>query len=70
MPVPMYVLAVIKTFNDPDRVVTVQLVLLAPTVTVAVSVVLAEPLEVRRTFNVWPDEIAPEVAHAPPLTLI
>lgn len=38
--------------------------------TVAVKTVLTEPLEVRRTRKVWPDEIAPDVAHAPPLTLI
>ena len=59
-----------KTFNDPARVVTVQLVLVPPTVTVAVSVVLTEPLDVRRTCNVCPDEIDPEVTHAPPLMLI
>ena len=50
--------------------VTVQFVLLLPTVTVAVSPVLTEPLEVNRTCKLWPDEIAPEVDHAPPLTLI
>ena len=37
--------------------------------TVAVSTVLTELLVVMRTRKVWPDDIAPEVSHAPPLTL-
>ena len=44
--------------------------LLPATVTVAVSTVLTEPLDVSRTCKVWPDNIAPDVLHAPPLTLI
>jgi hypothetical protein len=51
-------------------VVTVQFVLDGPTVTVAVSNVFTELLAVRRTCKVWPDVIAPDVAHAPPLMLI
>jgi hypothetical protein len=70
MPPPAYELALVNIFNAPVRVATVQLVLDPPTVTVAVSVVLAEPLEVRRTCRVWPDVMAPDVVHAPPLILI
>jgi hypothetical protein len=46
------VLDVANICNDPERVVTVQLVLLLPTVTVAVSPVLTEPLDVNRTLIV------------------
>src|ERR1019366_10009954 len=67
---PIYVPHVPKACNDALRVVVVQLVLLPPTVTVAVNTVLAEPLVVIRTFKVWPDVIEPKVPHAPPLTLI
>ena len=70
MPPGRYALAVLKAFNDPARVVVVQLVLLPPTVTVAVSVVLTDALVVMRTFKVWPDVMEPDVAHAPPLILI
>src|ERR1019366_2034021 len=67
---PIYVPHVPKACNDALRVVVVQLVLLPPTVTVAVNTVLAEPLVVIRTFKVWPDVIEPEVTHPPPLMLI
>jgi hypothetical protein len=70
MPLPIYPASVAKTSNDPARVVVVQFVLEPPTVTVAVSVVLTEPLVVIRTCKVWPEDIEPDVTHAPPLTLI
>ena len=67
---PIYPSFVSKASNPAARVVTVQFVLNEPTVTVAVDVVLIEPLDVRRARNVWPEAIAPDVVQAPPLTLI
>src|ERR1043166_5714638 len=61
---------VAKIFRDPTRVVTCQSALPVPIVTVAVRSVLTDPLVVRRTCTVWPEEIAPEVTQAPPLMLI
>jgi hypothetical protein len=54
----------------PARVVTDQVSLTPPIVTVAVSAVLKDPLEVRRTEMVWPGVIVPDVPHVPPLMLI
>lgn len=70
MPPPAYELALVNIFNAAVRVVVVQLVLLPPTVMAAVNVVLAEPLVVILACKVWPDTIAPDVTHAPPLMLI
>ena len=46
------------------------MVLVEPTVIVAVSTVLTEPLVVIRTFKVWPEVITADVTHGPPLMLI
>lgn len=49
------------------RVVTLQLSVTPPTLTVAPSAVLKDAELVNCTRNVWPFEIVPVVTHAPPL---
>ena len=49
------------------RVVTLQLSVTPPMVTVAVRAVEKDALDVKRTAIVWPGVIVPDVVQAPPL---